>query len=124
MRVIFCQALEVKPGRLVGFTERPGLKFGCFCSVLIPHGHANTIYRCIHDDERLIQILVNCSGRRPGDRTLSTQPRCRDVGPRKYTQPESRGVPLASPCSTYWASAIMRGKSNGKNDRRVNTRIL
>src|SRR5262249_46802689 len=42
LQVIFCQVVEVKPGHLVGFTECPGLKFGCFCSVLIPHGHGRT----------------------------------------------------------------------------------
>src|SRR5262245_28408555 len=31
------------PGHLVCFTERPGLKFGCFCSVLISHGHVRTL---------------------------------------------------------------------------------
>jgi hypothetical protein len=40
----------------VRFRERPGLIFGCFRSVLIPHGHANTLYRRIHD-ERSMPIL-------------------------------------------------------------------
>ena len=53
--VISCQALEVKPGHPVRFTARPGLKFGCFRSVLIPHGHGNT-YRRIYDEGEM-QIL-------------------------------------------------------------------
>src|SRR5262245_13302388 len=53
LQIVLRHTLEVMPLRLIACTGRPGLKFGSFCSVLIPHRHLLKLLTHAHRGKRL-----------------------------------------------------------------------